>query len=282
MGSNQEAALYLRHKREQISPEDAGFPMSPRRRTKGLRRAEVAQLAGLSVGYYDQIEQGKLSGVSEQVLKAVGGALRLTDSELVYLYGLTRGESSFATQVMDEKEIPWSYLRLLEGLRPLPAHLSDNRFNILALNPECRELLWPLKHAELPVNQVRFSFLDPRAKQLYRDWESRVAGQVGIIRRLRGEFPCDTQLEDLVTELTNASPVFKQMWGGYPVEPYARHTHLYRHPDLGECDLAAILFISPAPEVVALCVFVPEPGSASEAFCRQLSELAGSSYHSQL
>jgi transcriptional regulator with XRE-family HTH domain len=274
MQRNREASAFLRHKREQLTPTDVGLPLTLRRRVKGLRRAEVAMLAGLSVDYYILIEQGKLDGVSEQVLKAVGRALRLTDVEMTYLHNLAKAESSFAVQVTPEKSIPSRYLQLLEGLRPLPAHLADNRFNVLALNRECRELFWPLKHAELPFNLVRFSFLDPLAKRLYPNWESQAKGQVGILRRLRGEFPDDAGLEALIIELTGASPVFQQMWESHQVEPYALHNHLYRHPQLGEYELAASLFVSPPPEVIALSVFIAEPGSASEVFCRRLSELA--------
>ncbi|MDR1791677.1 MAG: helix-turn-helix transcriptional regulator [Propionibacteriaceae bacterium] len=277
MGQNVEAAKFLRAKRERITPTHVGFYAAPRRRVKGLRRSEVAQLAGLSVEYYTKIEQGNLEGVSEQVLIAIGRALELDDAELSYLYNLRQLDSHFATRIHPQiPPVPQSYLQVLDSVFPLPAYLSDSRLNVLALNSVGRELFWPLKAHELPVNLFRFTFLDERAKEMYPKWERHFNDKVGILRRIMGELPADKELTALVSELSQASTEFRQLWDESSVRPYSRRQTTYWHPQVGELDLLFNMFKSKPPESIALCLFTPEPGSPSETALRQLAQLATS------
>jgi transcriptional regulator with XRE-family HTH domain len=267
-----ELGEFLRTRRARVTPEDTGLlPAPTRRRVPGLRREEVARLAGVSVDYYVQLERGRRVNASDAVLAAIAGALCLTDDERSHLYALARPERPRSRPLPPQRVRPAVH-RILEELTGLPALVIGRRTDILATNRMARALYTDfdaLPHRER--NMARFVFLDESARLLYDDWEGVARTNVAALRQYAGEHPHDPRLAELVGELSVRDPDFRRWWAGHDVGRRTYGAKVFRHPVVGELTLRyeALAVTGDADQVLG--VYGAEPGSPSEEALRLLS-----------
>lgn len=229
---------FLKARRSHLTPAQVGLAEGVGlRRTPGLRREELATLAGISVDYYIQLERGKERRPSPAVVEALARALQFDDAEREHLRELAQQADrfDFADWVVSGVGVPVGVLRLLEGLRPLPAFVTNRIGDIVAWNPSGLRLLagladWPADER----NAVRYGFLHPAARELYADWETQVSGLVSGLRRLASTEPEAADVAALAAELHQASPDFRRLWDRYDIDHYIIGSQRLRHPDAGE------------------------------------------------
>jgi transcriptional regulator with XRE-family HTH domain len=266
---------YLASRRARISPQQAGLPVydAGKRRVPGLRRQEVATLAGLSVDYYTQLERGKLHGVSEAVLDAVARALQLDEAERTYLFNLARAANTAARpQRRATKTVRPVTQRLLDALTGAPAIVRNSRLDIVAANPLGYALYAPLypdpfhpdpaKPAK-PANLARFCFLDPRAAELYPHWDDAADTSVRLLRAEAGHDPFDRDLSDLVGELSTRSEPFRVRWAAHNVKLHQTGTKHFHHPVVGDLELGFEAMELSADQGLTLTAYSPEPATPS-------------------
>jgi transcriptional regulator with XRE-family HTH domain len=201
-------AEFLSSHRARVTPEQAGLPTYGTRRVKGLRREEVASLAGVSIEHYKRLERGNASGVSDSVLEALARALQLDDAERAHLFDLARAANPVASKRRrpSHQRVRPVVLRILESITS-PAIVRNSRVNYLAANPLGRALYAPLFDSpEQPANSARFTFLDPAAQEFYVDWERTAKDLVAHLRSEAGRNPYDRGLSDLVASSRPAAP----------------------------------------------------------------------------
>jgi transcriptional regulator with XRE-family HTH domain len=264
---------FLRSRRARLQPADTGLPdYGGRRRVPGLRREELAMLAGVSTDYYVRLEQGRLPNVSDSVLDAVCGALRLTETERVHLYNLAKPGRRPAPERLGPQVRP--QLRwLLDSLGVIPALIFGRHMDLLAWNRMATVLLGvdfdtlPPEHR----NMVRLMFLEPSFRDLWLPWEGKAKDTVGLLRIQAGMFPDDPRLARLVGELSVRSPEFRRWWADHQVSQRAHGQVHLRHPVGGEMALAFEALIMPDSDNQVLLTYTPEPGSPSEARLRLLA-----------
>ncbi|MGW5656778.1 helix-turn-helix transcriptional regulator [Streptomyces humi] len=233
---------FLTSRRARITPMDAGLPdFGGRRQVSGLRRSEVAQLAAISVEYYTRIERGNVGGVSEDILDALARALRLDDVERAHLAALVRAAGN--PHRIPDRDGGTSHVRpslqqVLDAMTQAAAFVRNAHLDILATNSLARALYAEaLDSAEQPPNLARFVFCDPRARRFYRDWERIAHDAVGSLRTEAARTPADTDLADLIDELTTHSEEFAHRWDDHDVEYYRSGRQRFHHPDAGDLDL---------------------------------------------
>ncbi|MFF4192735.1 helix-turn-helix transcriptional regulator [Nonomuraea sp. NPDC001831] len=267
---------FLRSRRARLRPEDVGLSSGVRhRRVAGLRREELAPLAGVSVGYYTRLEQGQSPNVSDDVLDAVARVLRLDDDELAHLHRLARAARAGA-KAKPEQLRPGIRL-MVDAFTDRPAIAVGRRGDILAWNRPAHALLaphWPFEGAEKP-NFVRLDFLELEfSRGLYVDWTQKARDDIAYLEGSLSRFPADEGLTALVEELLALSPEFRSMWTEHPVSNCASISRDYRHPEVGVMTLTAELLRTPDDEGQGVTVFQAEAGSPSEERLRRLAELA--------
>lgn len=226
-----ELAAFLRSRRERISPEQAGLPTSGRRRTPGLRREEVAQLAGVGVTWYTWLEQARDINVSEQVLQAIAGTLRLDPHERAHLFTLAG-----APEPPKEKEcraIPPGVHGMLAKLDPFPALVANARTDILAYNRPYDVLMGVSALPQHEQNAVLQAFTNPDWRGRMPDWEDRMPQMVGQLRAAMAKHVAEPAWRSLVKRLRNESPEFEALWVRHEVRPMRNLTKRFRHPELG-------------------------------------------------
>jgi transcriptional regulator with XRE-family HTH domain len=228
----QELASFLRSRRERISPERAGLPITGRRRTPGLRREEVAQLAGVGVTWYTWLEQGRDINVSEQVLAAIAGTLRLDPYERAHLYTL----AGHPEPPMDRecKAIPGAILAMSRQLEPIPAAVINSRFDLLAWNRTYEQLVGGVDH--LPFegrNWLLLVFTSPRWRASILDWEDAAGRLVARFRAGMAAHAAESNWKGLVRQLRQESPDFERLWDQHDVRGPENFTKRYLHPDVG-------------------------------------------------
>ncbi|WP_433174454.1 helix-turn-helix transcriptional regulator [Actinoallomurus sp. CA-150999] len=264
MDKQAEVSAFLKSRRDRITPEQAGLLSYGKRRVPGLRRGEVAMLAGVSVEYYTRLERGNLGGVSDSVLDALCKALRLDDTERDHLYTLARtanaGPARTRRRPAKKQTVRPSVLRVIEGLHDQPAYVRNNRLDILAANPLARALLHEVFEQE-PANPCRFVFLDPRAPRLYLDWERVARNGVGVLRVETAKNPYDRELCNLIGELSARSDAFRTMWAEQDVHVYTRGTKRFLHPVVGEMALVHETLDLPGDDGLSITVYNAEPGT---------------------
>ena len=233
---------FLSTRRARITPEEAGLPAyGGNRRVKGLRREEVAMLAGVSVDYYVRMERGSLAGASEGVLEALAGALRLDEAERTHLFALaresgarsTRGRRSAPTSVRPAVQ------QVLDAMTDAPAWVRNGRHDIVAMNQLARALYSPvLADPRRPANTTRFVYLDAEAaEQFFVDYD-RIANDAAAMLRLEaGRDPHDKALIELVGELSTRSELFRRRWASHDVQFHRSGRKRLRHPIVGQLDL---------------------------------------------
>jgi transcriptional regulator with XRE-family HTH domain len=209
---------FLASRRAQLTPEQAGLAThGERRRVKGLRREEVAMLAGVSVDYYARLERGHMAGASESVLEAVAGALHLDDAERQHLHDLARNSEPTPTRRRNRRKLAATprpaVLAILAGMTGVPAYVRNARMDILAANDLCRGL-WDgrLDDDKLPLNLARYVFLEPHSRGFFLDWDTVADDLAGALRVQAGRDPRNRSLSDLIGELSTRSEEFSTRW----------------------------------------------------------------------
>lgn len=267
MDNRSEIRAFLTSRRARISPDEVGIAAYGGRRVAGLRRGEVAALAGVSVEYYTRLERGNLGGVSDSVLEALSRALRLDDTEHAHLVTLARAANTSATAARARRRrvsaaVRPSVSHLLMAMTEVPAFVRNNRFDILVANPLGRALYAPVFDApSAPVNTVRFIFLDPRAPGFFLDWERVARDSVGALRVEAVRNPYDRELSDLIGELSTRSDQFRIWWGGQDVFVHQHATKRFGHPFVGAIELAAETMPLSGDTGQTLVAYSAPPGS---------------------
>lgn len=259
-------AEFLSTRRARVTPEQVGLPAWGPRRVKGLRREEVASLAGVSVEYYKRLERGRATGVSDSVLEALAHALQLDEAERAHLFDLARAANPVAPKRRRaaQQRVRPVVLRILDSISA-PAIVRNSRVDYLAANPLGRALYAPLFDSrEQPANSARFTFLDPAAHDFYIDWERAARDLVAHLRSLAGHDPYDRGLSDLVGELSTRSEEFRIWWAAHNVRYHRTGTKRLRHPVVGELKLDYEVMDVSADDGITISVYSAEPGSRSE------------------
>ncbi|MFJ9033781.1 helix-turn-helix domain-containing protein [Streptomyces sp. NPDC102274] len=269
MDNREAVSAFLRSRRDKITPERAGLPAYGQRRVPGLRRGEVATLAGVSVEYYTRLERGNLRGVSDSVLGALAQALRLDDTERMYLYDLARAAGPAPeARARQRKVLPKvrpSVARIIEGMPELPAYVMNNRLDTLAANPLGRALYSDMyTDPTCGGNVARFAFFNPAARRFYADWERMARFAVGALRIEAGKNPYDRELTNLIGELSTRSDAFRVLWGSHDVHVFRESTKRLNHPLVGDLELDQETMSLPDESGLSLVVYSARPGTAAE------------------
>ncbi|MDH6121790.1 transcriptional regulator with XRE-family HTH domain [Kitasatospora sp. GAS204A] len=268
MDNRDAVSAFLRSRRDKISPEQAGLPAYGQRRVSGLRRGEVAALAGVSVEYYTRLERGNLKGVSDSVLAALAQALRLDDTERMYLCDLARaagpGPEPRVRQRAVRPTVRPSVARIVEGMPELPVYVMNNRLDTLAANALGRALYSEMfADPTCGANVARFAFLNPAARRFYVNWERMARFGVGALRIEAGKNPYDRELSNLIGELSTRSDAFRVMWGSHDVHVFRESTQRLNHPLVGDLELDQETMILPDESGLSLVVYSAPPGTAA-------------------
>ncbi|MFF7990389.1 helix-turn-helix transcriptional regulator [Kitasatospora xanthocidica] len=285
---------FLRSRRARILPEEVGLPSHGRRRVRGLRREEVAQLAGVSVDYYVRLEQGRGDSASDAVLDAVARVLRLDAVEAAHLRSLVRPSRAPAAGTSARgrarQQVRPGTRLLLDLMTGVPAFVLGRRMDVLAWNAlgdavngfSTRRDGGGAGGPDGPPNQARHAFLDPAARDHYRQWDAVAAETVSYLRRDAGLHPEDPALSTLVGELSVRSEEFRRLWADHCVREKTHGVKLVRHPLVGDLDFGyetlgvngspdQLLVVytapvgSPTAQKLALLASWTAPGAASEA-----------------
>jgi transcriptional regulator with XRE-family HTH domain len=269
---------FLSSRRARITPEKSGLPAcGGNRRVPGLRREEVALLAGVSVDYYTRLERGNLSGVSESVLDSLARALQLDEAERAHLFNLAQAANgaSRARRRSAPQGLRPGVQRLLDSMVGAPAWVRNWRLDFLAAN----RLGYPL-HSEMfsdsvrPVNTARFAFLNPRAQEFFIDWERSANDIVATLRTEVGRNPYDRGLSDLVGELSTRSVVFRTLWAAHNVRLHRTGSKRLHHPAVGDLDLTYEAMEFPTYPGLTMFAYSAEAGSPSDDALKLLASWA--------
>src|SRR4051812_6456350 len=271
---------FLTTRRARITPEQAGLlPGGGRRRVTGLRREEVAVLAGVSTDWYTRLEKGHISGVSESVLEAVARALQLDEGERTYLFDLARAAPRPARNAPRrgraelEPRVQW----MLDTMTGSAAFVANGRLDILAANTLGRALHAPMfDDPRRTPNFARFQFLDPRSHDFYASWESASSITVALLRAEAGRRPQDTALRELVGELSTVSEEFRTRWAAHDVRVHHNGLKQFHHPVVGALELNYRTFDLAGQDQpdLRLTIYTAEPGTPSEDGLKLLASWA--------
>ncbi len=276
MDTKTEIREFLTSRRAKLKAEDVGLPDYGTRRVPGLRREEVAVLAGVSVPYYTRMERGDLSGASDSVLEALARALHLDDAERAHLFDVAR-----ATQPVTQRprrrpskhRIRPSVQQLLDSMTGAAAHIGNERLDILGANPLGRAL-YPEMMAEERPNAARFVFFDPRARDFYLDWDRTARDVVATLRSAAGRNPHDRELSDLVGELATRSEEFRQHWAKHDVRFHISGVKRFHHPQVGDLELNYERLDVVFDTGLTIFTYTADPGTASAERLSLLGSLA--------
>jgi transcriptional regulator with XRE-family HTH domain len=282
MDNRAEVRQFLSTRRGRITPEQAGLePYGGRRRVPGLRREEVARLAGVSVDYYTRLERGNLTGVSDSVLDAIARALELDRAEHDHLYDLARAANtsgrkraaSAAGSAPSRVRPELQYL--LDTITGAPAFIGNNRMDIVAANTLGYALYSDMyRGTARPANHSRFIFLDPRSHDFYTDWDRAANVNVAILRREAGKNPHDKGIAELVGELSMRSDEFRTRWAAHNVRSHYAGIKFFKHPVAGLLELNyQVLGLEEDPGHT-LTVYPATPGSPSDEALKLLASWA--------
>ncbi|MEV5748453.1 helix-turn-helix domain-containing protein [Actinoallomurus sp. NPDC052308] len=266
---------FLRARRARVEPTDLGLPAGTgRRRNPGLRREELAALAGISVDYYIRLEQGKETNPSAPVLRQLARALRLDDEETGHLFALADRAAGRGPRVRTGQGVRPGIRQLLETLRPCPAYVRNRTNDILVANPEGLALLagiddWPPERR----NTTRYTFLHPAARSLFDGWPAVAAATAAQLRTAVAADPEDPALPALVEELTEASADFADLWRRHDVR--YRHTDhkVFHHPAVGDITFS-YESLGIGPDGQRLAVYQTTPGTPDHENMRLLALIA--------
>ena len=281
MDNSAEVRAFLTSRRARLTPEAAGLPAGMNRRVTGLRRSEVALLAGVSVEYYARLERGAVGGASASVLDAISRALQLDDTERAHLLDLARAADGIPTsgrtrrraakQSLGRPGLQWALDAITDGV----AFVRNPHQDLLAMNSLGRAFYSPvIGDGGRTPNLARFQFLDPASREFYPDWERFAEMCVAIMRAEAGRDPHDRGLQDLVGELSTRSNTFRTLWAAHNVRTHGAGTKRFQHPVVGELTMAyEELSITAEPGAI-LMIYTAEPGSPSAERLRLLASWA--------
>jgi transcriptional regulator with XRE-family HTH domain len=252
---------YLRARRELVRPADVGVPdLGGRRRVSGLRREEVAMLAGVSADYYIRLEQGRDQHPSQQVLEALARALQLDDDATAHLHRLATPPTRRRRKTTRPEKVPEGILQLIASWSQTPAYVLGRYMDVLAANPLATELA---PYYVKGQNVLRAAFLDPRVRDMYEDWERVTETTVAGLRALVGPDIDDPRLNELVGELSVRSERFRQLWARHDVRAKRSGTTRLDHPQVGPLELSYEKLPIPDTDRQTLAVYHAVPGSPS-------------------
>ena len=269
MDASNDIREFLISRRGRITPEQAGLPAyGSNRRVKGLRREEVALLAGISAEYYVRLERGNMRGVSEDVLDGIARALQLDEAERMHLFDLARAVNATPNRRgrrPTQERVRPVVQRILDSLVAVPAFVRNERLDVLGANRLGEAFYAPLFDEPVrPVNSARFVFLNPRATEFFLDWDTIANDAVGILRAEAGRDPYDKRLSDLIGELSTRSDEFRVRWAAHNVKLHRTGVKRFHHPVVGELTLDFESLDLPGDPGQKLLVYSAEPGSRSQ------------------
>lgn len=272
MDNRSEVREFLMSRRARVAPEAVGIPAGGNRRVEGLRRSEVAALAGVSVEYYAKLERGAIAGASAAVLDSLASALQLDDAERAHLLDLARAADGIPSSGRSRRRatkpaaprpsLQWALASITDAI----AFVRDPRQNLIATNDLGRAFYSPVigdGDSGRTPNLARFQFLDPAAREFYPDWDLFAEMCVAIMRAEAGRDPHDKGLQDLVGELSTRSETFRRLWAAHDVRIHGAGTKRFHHPLVGELTLAYEELAITAEPGNVLLVYSAEPGSPS-------------------
>ncbi|MFE3033066.1 helix-turn-helix transcriptional regulator [Streptomyces canus] len=274
---------FLASRRAKITPEQAGLSTSARRRVPGLRREEVAVLAGVSTEWYTRLEKGHIAGVSEEVLDAVAQALQLDHDERTYLFDLARSARPARRTPPRRKdiEIPPSVQWMLDSTTMSAVFVRNGRLDVVAHNALGQALHAPMfdshtvdRHGR--PNFARYFFLDPASQHFFVDWEAGAIATAALLRAEAGREPHDRALRELIGELSTLSPDFRAMWATHDVRIHHGGTKRFEHPEVGRLELTYRSLDLPLSHraVHDLTFYTAEPGTTNEDRLKLLASWA--------
>jgi transcriptional regulator with XRE-family HTH domain len=279
VGPVTELGEFLRSRRDRITPGEAGVDSYGRRRVPGLRREELAQLAGVSVTYLTRLEQGQSQNASDAIIDALARALQLDADERVHLYALAHPAPSTRPAMSTSEEAKPGAEQLLHAMGDVPAVLLGRFNDILAWNRAGHRLLAghldyasPSRVDDRP-NQMKLLFLDEHTGDLYLDWADEAAVAVASLRYVAAQFADDRRLAELVGELSMNSGEFARLWAGHDVRLCASGAKRFHHPEVGELELDYEVLHLPEGNGQRILTHTAEPGSASFAALRLLTSM---------
>ena len=269
MDPSKDVREFLASRRARITPEQAGLSVyGGNRRVKGLRREEVALLAGISAEYYVRLERGNVRGASDDVLDGIARALQLDEADRTHLFDLVRAVNTSPARRTSRRP-PQEHVRpviqrILDSLVGVPAFVENERLDVLAANA-LGEAFYAHQYADTvrPINGARFMFLNPKAKEFLLDWDTIATDVVGILRTAAGRDPYDKRLTDLIGELSTRSEEFRVRWAAHHVNLHRTGTKRFHHPFVGELtlDFERVELTGAAGQ--RLTFYSAEPGSPS-------------------
>jgi transcriptional regulator with XRE-family HTH domain len=272
---------FLASRRARLTPQQAGLPAyGGNRRVTGLRREEVALLAGVSVDYYTRLERGNLSGASDGVLEALARALQLDEAERTHLFDLARtaGATRGTRRRPAAHRVRPGMQRVLDAITDTPAWIRNGRLDFLAANRLGHALYAPVFTSPArPANTGRFVFLDPRSPEFYRDWDIVAGDVVAVLRAEAGRNPYDHGLTDLVGELSTRSEDFRTRWATHNVRFHRSGSKRLHHPVVGDLDLTYEAMEFPSEPGLTLLVYLAEPASPTQDALTLLASWAATS-----
>ena len=270
-----ELGAFLASRRAKITPRQAGLPaFGGKRRVPGLRREELAMLAGVSVEYLTRVERGNADGVSDSVLESLCRALQLDEAETSHLSDLARAARTSTREPRRRAQptVRPSIQRILDSMGTAPAFVRNGRLDVLAINPLGRALYAPVfDDPARPANLARFCFLSPRATELYPNWDDAADTSVALLRTEAGRDPHNKMLTALVGELSTRSHDFATRWARHDVRLHNTGRKRFSHPVVGELVLAFDAMELPAERGLTLTAYSAEPGTPAEEKLRLLA-----------
>jgi len=280
MDNGNEIRDFLVSRRARITPEQAGLPAyGGNRRVAGLRREEVALLAGVSIDYYVRLERGRAPGASESVLEGIARALHLDEAERAHLFDLARAAAGSPAARPPRRpgtqQVRPSVRRILDSMTTTPAYVRNARLDILAANRLAAALFAPiLTSPAQPVNNARFLFLDPAAPDFYPDWERQAQDVVAMLRTEAGHSPHDRALSNLIGELSTRSENFRTWWAAHNVRFHRTGTKRFHHPVVGDLTLTYEALDLAADSGLRISAYTAAPGSPADDALKLLATWA--------
>lgn len=282
MDSANEIREFLMTRRARITPEQAGLPVfgHRRRRVNGLRREEVALLAGMSTEYYIRLERGNAKGVSESVLEGISQALKLDDAERAHLYNLVRAANEGTHTARRRsparaRQVRPGLQRMIDTMTALPTIVQNERLDLVASNQLGRAFYSEMYiQPQRPVNFGRFIFLDPRSRDFYRAWDDTARQTVALLRSAAGRAPYDRDISDLIGELATRSEDFRALWAAHDVRLHHSASKQVHHPIVGDLDLTFERLEIATDKGLSIIAYTAEPGSTSHDSLQLLAHWA--------
>jgi transcriptional regulator with XRE-family HTH domain len=260
--TRRELSAFLKSRRARLSPSDVGVPVGPRRRTPGLRREELAQLAGVGVTWYTWLEQGREIQVSTHFLESLARALRLDGSERAHLFALAQNRPPPLVPTASSSVTP-ALRRMLES-QPNPAYLKTARWDVLDWSPALSAVFGDL--AAVPAvhrNMLWLAFVDPQYRQMMADWLTDARAMLAKFRLEFGQRSDDPDFVTLVQELQHASPEFRSWWPEQDILGSGEGVKRFRHPKLGEIQFEHTTFLVDAAPDLRFVIYTPLPGEST-------------------